>query len=832
MGAFKVLGFIQRGVQMTTNFKLLTSSSIVAMSLVFTAPAAFGQDSGSEGGLDEIIVKGQRKEQTILEVPISTSVFDNELIDTMNIQEAEDYLLQTPNVSFSKSGRNGAREIVISIRGISDVKGAEKVTTQSAFATNFDELGLGTLSSGQSNPPTYDIEAVEVLRGPQGVFFGRNSEGGAINIYTNKPAQDFYGRIDAGVGSFNTYELSGVINGGITDTLAGRLTVQHTSTEGPLKNVNATGGDTGNDFLAMRGQLRWTPTDATKVDLSINTIKDNQDYTPKLATCINPTFGFNPFDTNINGTFGCYDFRGEFSSRVADGSITPPAGAVTSNNTDFINQNTREFTDNQTELYIGRVEHDFGGINLVSITGYSDSSTDQQIDLDKSGLDSVDRTGVFKTDSFSQEVRLSASNPGRLDWTLGGFYYDESFHAENAIVIKDFLGPWLRGDKANENNIDVDRDGWAIFGNVEYDLNDSLSVILGGRYSEDDDTNAWSNVFAACPRRPLGAPLSAGCILTPDQQMMLPTQVDGSGNVFVTGGTTPQTAGLSGSNSSTDFSPRAALNWNPNSVVSAYASISKGYKPAGAQANPDSGFDNVSIFDKEVLWNYEIGGNIYLADRTILLQGAVFHMDWKDLQVVIRESFCNVNGTLVPQDTFTGTNCLITPVDRTVNANKATSSGVEVSGTVQVSDQLTVGGSVGYIDAKYKDFVTSLRNSTQDLSGDRLGKAPKWTLSANAQYDYSAFGGEGFVRGEFSHRSEASAGIVQSASSTFPQAVPSFSLVNLRVGQSWGRNKIVASVENVLEEEYFTGTDGFSWGGVMLDYNPRRFSVRFTTEFE
>ncbi|MFN3211723.1 MAG: TonB-dependent receptor [Henriciella sp.] len=810
------------------------ATSLSSMSLAQEADADAEASAENERQLDVVTVHGQRKEQTILEVPISASVFTDDLIDTANVQEADDYLLQTPNVTFSKSGRNGAREIVIAIRGVSDVRGGEKVNSISAFATYFDELGLAQLSSGQANPPTYDVESIEVLRGPQGVFFGRNSEGGAINIRTKKPEQDFYGRIDAGMGSFNTFELAGVVNGGITDTLSGRLTVQATTTDGPLENRHPTGGDTGNDYLAMRGQLRWQPSDATTVDLSINRITDNQDYTPKLATCINPTFGFNPFDPNVVGQIGCYDFRGEFSDRVNSGDITLPDGvslSSISDNDDFIFQNTAEFTDNTASILTARVEHDFGDVTLVSVTGYSDSETDQLVDLDKSGLDSVDRAGAFETEAFSQEFRLGPSNPGRLDWTVGGFFYDESAQAENKIIIKDLIGPWLRTDYANENMILQERDGWAIFGNIEYDLTSELSVIAGLRYSEDNDDNEWSNVFAACPRIPLGDARAPGCELRPDQVLNVPVQVAGDGTVFTSGGRSSQTLGTAGENSSEDISPRLALNWQPNNDVSAYASIAKGYKPAGARANPDSGFSNVSVFDKETLWNYEIGGNVYLADRTVLVQGAVFYMDWQDLQVETRQSFCRVGTELIPIDEFTGTDCTITPVDNTFNADKATSKGAEFSVTARPTDQLTISAAAGYVDAKFEEFIANLRGTDQDLSGERLGQAPKWTASANAQYDFPFWGGEAFVRGEWSYRSKGAVGIVQAAGNTFPQEVPSFDVVNFRVGQEWDGIRVIASVENLFEEEYFTGVDGFSWGGTTLDYNPRRFSIRLTKEF-
>lgn len=800
-------------------------STILGASVALSS-TTWAQDDADDNDfeLEEIIVNAQRREQTILDVPVSASVFGGEQIDKYNFKDAKSYLLQTPNVTFQQSGRNGAREIVIAIRGISDVKGGEKVSTSSAFATYFDEFSVGTLASGQANPPIYDVESVEVLRGPQGTFFGRNSEGGAINIRSRKPGDELYARIDAGWGSFNSFELSGVANVPVTDNLSTRFTVQSTTTDGQLENAHPTGGDTGADFVAVRGQVRWTPSDATTIDLSVNYIVDQQDYISKLATCVNPSFGFNPFDPNVLGNVGCYDIDGEASAANSGQTFT--------NNKDFIYQNTPAFTDNEAGIYVGRIEHNFSDtLSIVSVTGYSESTQNQYIDLDKSGLDSVDRSGYFDTESYSQELRLSSVGASSIDWTVGIIGYKEDFHAENAIIIKDFLGPWLRGDKANENNIDVERDGWAVFGNLEWHIDDSLSLILGGRYSEDDDSNSWSNVFAACPRRAAGSPLSAGCTLSPEQELILNSQVDGDGNTFLSGGRATQDLGTFGENSSTDFSPRIALNWNPSDDFSVYASVSKGYKPAGARANPDSGLDNVSLFNKEKLWNYEIGANGYLMDRRLRVQGAVFYMDWTDLQVEVRQSFCNVDGVLVPIDDFVGAGCLITPVDRTVNAEKARSKGFELSTQALLTPQLQFGAALGYLDANYVEFVTSLRGTEQDLAGQRIGQAPKWTVSANLQYDFQFAGGDTTARVEWVHRSRGAVGIVQAAADRFPTQVPSFSLVNLRFNQSWDNNGLSLNIENLLNTEYFTGTDGFSFGGTLVDYNPRTFFLRWTTEF-
>ena len=819
---------------------LSAAASVLALAVAAPVAAQDADDPNTDESVEHddntIIVTAQRRVQTILEVPVSATVLTGEALAENNSQSALDYLKETPNVSFSQGGRNGAREIVISIRGISDLKGGEKVSTQSAFTTFVDEFSVGTLASSQANPNIYDIEAVEVLRGPQGIFFGRNSEAGAINIRTKRPEPELGGKFQVGYGRFNTFELAGVANVPVSDTLYTRLSVQGTKTDSYYRNQHPTGGDGGNEYLNIRGQVRWQPTDATTIDLQVNHAIDNQDYTPKLATCINPTFGFNPFDPNVLGGIGCYDPDGAFEDAVADGTVVLPAGVTLDsirNNTRDGFQNSREFTDNDSTIYIGKIEHVFNdAVVFTSVTGYAESTQDQYLDLDKSGLDSVDRSGFFETSAFSQEFRLASAGDSRLDWTIGGIYYEEKFDADNDILIKDFLGPWLRGDRANENHIAVDRNGWGIFGNVDFEVTEKLSVIFGLRYSEDDDSQEWSEVFAACPRRALGDPLAAGCFLTPEQQLNLPTQVDGNGNVFVTGGKTSQTAGTFGEKSTKDLSGRLALNFQPNEDMNFYASASKGYKPGGARANPDAGtLANISLYGKEKLWNYEVGGNAYLMDRNMLLQFAVFYMDWRDMQVEVRESFCtNDPANPIPVDEFQGPNCLITPLDRTVNAKKARSKGFELSTIVRPTNALTLRAGVGYVDAKFIDFRDTVRNTPQDLSGLRLGNAPKWTAYAGAKYEFDLGEYDAHFGADWNYRSSTSLGIVQQVGNQFPSKIPSFGIVNLNAGIDFGSSELSVNVKNLLSSDYYTGSDAFSWGGTLLDHHPTEWFVRWSVE--
>jgi iron complex outermembrane receptor protein len=828
------------------------------LALAFATPvsaqdaAASVNEQVSDDGT--IVVTAQRKLQTILDVPVSATVFSATTLEERNYNDAKDYLLQTPNVSFQQAGRNGAREVVIAIRGISDLKGSEKVLTQSAFATYIDEFAAGTLASGQANPNIYDVEAVEILRGPQGVFFGRNSEGGAINIRTKKPTEDFYGRIDFGVGRFNTFELGGVINGKITDGLAARLSVQGSTTKGPLRNRHPIGGGTDAQYLDIRGQLRWRPGPGTTVDLLVNHTIDNSGMQAKLGSCIGQAAQGLPLNLatpELLGGIGCYDPNGEFRKWVAagPGGTRPQLGGLNvssfRNNTDSLYQDTQDRTDNTTTLAIGRVNHEFGDtVALTAIAGYSESDQDQFLDLDRSGIRAINRFGTFRTRSYSFEGRLSSiGKDNTIDWTIGGIGYKEEFNAVNQILIQTVVGPWFPGDKANENRIKNTLSGWAVFANAEWHVSDNLSLIAGGRYSYDKGDNRWTEVYAACARRAVGAPLDTStavfgngpCQLTTEQAQLAALGQLPVINGQITGGRNEQLSGRNAANSAYDFSPRIAINWNPSDDSSIYASVSKGYKPAGGQGNPGSGRGLFSIFGREKLWNYEIGGNAYLFDRRLLLQGALFYMDWKDYQFTSSQSLCDPIGggaLIVVTPTLDLSRCLRQLSGAFVaNLPSARSKGFELSAALRVTNGLTVNGSLGYLDAKYIRGQGTIGGVLTTLDGLPIGNAPSWTASANVEQRFPLLGGDATLGLNWSYRGKTTLGVVEQSSQVFPTAVNPVSLFNLRLTQDWGKNKLSFNIENLLGRQYYTGSDGFTYIGAPLSYHPRTWSVRWTSEF-
>ena len=342
----------------------------------------------------------------------------------------------------------------------------KKVNQTSAFATYYNDFGLSTLATGQPNPSVYDVAAVEVLSGPQGVFFGRNSEGGALVVHSKKPDENLYGRIDAGYGTWGTYTLGAVANVPISDTFFARVAIDSSVSSGPFKNAVPGKKGTGTEYVMVRGQLRWEPTENTRINLLADYSLDNNDHQQKLPTCLNTYFGGNPFDQTTGRGIGCYDMAGVFSDAVKSGDVTLPSGVSIGDirqNTDLIAQDADEFTDARTGIYILNIEHDFNeDLSLTSITGFSQSEMDQRMDLDGSGRDFLVRLGQFSSESWSHEMRLDGTT-GAFDWMVGGIYYKEENFAKNAIEIRGFLGPWMKGDYANENEVTDKREGWAIF---------------------------------------------------------------------------------------------------------------------------------------------------------------------------------------------------------------------------------------------------------------------------------------------------------------------------------------------------------------------------------
>lgn len=760
--------------------------------------------------LEEVVVTAQKREQSLQDVPISISAFGAEQIDQANMKGATDYLQSTPNVSFTEVSGQGPKGLNISIRGISDLQNAERVSATSAFGVYVDEFSVGTAARGTPNPPLYDIERIEVLRGPQGTYFGRNSTGGAINITTKKPDSEMYGRIDLGAGSYDTYSVAGVINMPVTDTFFVRAVLENESSGGQIKNVSplSDGGDSGYENRNIRLAAHWDISDKWSTDFSLNTITEDSDMENRVSVGI----------------------EGRFGSDLSDPLYTCGL-SITS--TDKACRDTTGYTDLSDEIVNVRVNYTGDDFAFTSITGRSTSKMKQLNDLDGGGRAWVDRINSYNSESVSQEFRLQNSNPDKIEWTVGVIAYEDTLKADNRIIIKDFLGPWMANDYANENVINLDREGWATFGDLSWHINDSFTLTVGARYSDDEETQNWTDVYAACGKRdvidaadPSTTPLGDGCQLRPDQMNSSLPIIDGS----ITGGRRSQTEGTYAGNSGTDFSPRLALNWDLNDDWTLYSVYSQGYKSAGARANPDSGGSNTSQYDKEKLTNIELGFKAEINEGRTRISGAIFNMGWDDFQTTLRNTFCReADGSLRPQNG--DENCEFVPLDRIQNAEEASATGLEVSIDTLVGENWRFGADYGYLDAKYENFKNAVLDGQQtDLSGYTLPNAPENTASLRGTYNFNVGEADAYVRLEANYRDTVfnQASISDASRAQVPFTPDDYWLVHLRAGVEWKNQRVSFNINNLLDEEDYITSAASGSAGVNIRPHPTSFNIKWT----
>ena len=790
-----------------------------------------------EPAIEEITVTAQRREQSLQDVPISITAFSADQIERSNFRGARDYLELTPNVAFTSNDQQGSKNGDVSIRGIGDLtSGANErlIQARPTIGIFVDDFSTAFVASGSANPPLDDVERIEILRGPQGTYFGRNATGGAINIISKKPDENNMAKVRLGVGNFDTYEYGLLGNVAVADGFYVRGAAAYASSQGYVDNVSPTGNDTGYDNLNTRVAVRWQPGDWT-VDLTGQYIEENAGQMARVPTMSGPA-GF-LFTASGGAT------AGPPTCGLGD-SIFAENG-----NDDKLCENAPGRTDIENSIFTAKFEYLGDRFGFTSITGQIRSDMDQFEDVDNSGMDFFNRISDYDSESTSQEFRIFSIDPIAwrdvgVHWMFGLYAYNDEAQVNNAIIsgtdVVDAgafpgggpLGSTTPGDRPNENEISIERNGWAAFFDFGFDLTDRLTVNVSGRFSDDEDEQTWANTFAsfACGRRAVVAgvidPFLGGCSLRPDQDVTIFTGPNGE--QFASGGRFDQTTGnpfVTATNDGTNFSPRVAMNWSYSDDASLYANVSTGYRAAGARTNPDAldrlgniGNDPRSQFDEETLTNYEIGWKAYLMDRRAQLDIALFRMEWDDMQVRLAQTRCEPGGELVrsPADcpsSSTG----FAPENIVANADSAESQGLEISGQVLLGDSFTLSGALGLMDTEFSSFENAPQG---DVSGQTLPNAPETTASLAGQYDFEGSSYTGFVRLEANYRSEIYSRFSDippsgTADPDLPLVSPSATIVNLRAGLNWETHSLVLNVNNLNDEEYYSGVDSFSHSGAV-----------------
>ena len=838
--------------------KHLSSFLIALISALLVSPLANAQDDADDSvGLEEIIVTAQRREQSAMDVPISITAFSAETIERLNMKGARDYLQMTPNVNFVENDSQGSKNGDISIRGLSDLtSGANERAIQTRTAIGFyvDDFSVAHIASGSANPPLDDIERIEILRGPQGTYFGRNATGGAINVISKKPDENGYARLRGGKGNFGTDELAITANVPLSDNLFARGSVSYLQTDGHVDNLKPGGNDSESESTYARLALRWQPGDWT-FDLALQSSQEDLGNAGKVPTGTNP------------GGFMFGPMRGPASDYATCGlgsAIFFPT------NIDKNCNNGLNFTKIDNTLVMLKATYATDRLSFTSITGLLQGEIDQFEDIDDTGADVFNRENKYKSDSFSQEFRLSSAGDWSMgsmpyNWVVGAITYKDEENLRNTIISGADVAPsfvgflTVPGDHPNENSQNVERSGWAVFVDFSFDLSDRLTLDIGGRYANDEDKQWWRDTWASfdCGTRAVVGgvvgPLQPGCELRPDQSE---TQVysDGGGGLYVTGGRFPNALQTDGANSGTDFSPRVALTWALSDQNNVYASVAQGYRAAGVRTSPDSGqlgrqvqvdglpagLETRSVYNKEKVTNYEFGWKARLNNGRTSIEAAVFRMDWDDMQVRVGRTLCVLpDGTYVdinsPEAQAAGAACLgPIPDNRVSNAKSARSQGIEFSIQSLIGDNLQFAAAVGFNDAEFTDFQDS---TSGDVSGQELPSAPEVTGFASAMYTFDMGEKDSFIELQATYRSAFTTsfgGVVGTTGgdASFPNRTEDATVFNLISGIEWDNQALTLVVNNLFEEDYATTSAGFSGLGANILPHPRTISLSWTMDVD
>ena len=764
----------------------LASTSMLA-AIILSAPSFAQNADGGGADAGEIIVTANKREQSANKVGLAITALSADALKEQKVTTLSDLAGVVPGLSYTPSATQSP---VYTLRGVGFYE-----STLAAYPTTsiyVDQVPLPFPS--MTTHANFDLERVEILKGPQGTLFGQNSTGGAINFIAAKPTDDAQMGGDITYGRFNRLEGNLYISGPLSSTLKARLAL----TGGRADNWQRgyTRGDTATDtgYYGGRLILDWDPTPDLSAELSVTAWRDKSDpQIPQYQTLLSQAPPF------TSPELRAYPFAPD-DARAADWG--PNARAPHADNR-FV-QPTLNLTWNVAD-----------GIAITSLTSYADYKQESGVETDGTTLDVDD---FFLVDgrikSFNQELRISNTGNARLRWVIGGNHEKSHVTEQNDNTFTQISTAYIFGYSGSRNSTDQHLRNLAAFANVEFDATDQLTLKLGGRYtdarrrattcSSDPGDGSMNRVFEALSQAiqdglqpvegftPGGAtvpPIGNGCF-----------QLDN-----ITSDGTPATylpAAFNGRLKEDNLSWRVGLDYKATNLLLLYANVAKGYKAGSFPVLSGATMEQYVGVTQESLLSYEAGFKLTSSDRRLQVNAAGFYYDYSDKQLRAK--------TL---DAIFGV------LDKLVNVPKSRIIGAELDATWRPADGLVIGLSGSLLDSKVTNYVgLDTAGADIDLRGSVIPYTPKYQGRLSVDYSWRAGNVEPFVGAAISARSHAVANIGGSKvivvtpdfASSRPLAdtyrIDGYTLVDLRAGVKIddGKWSISAFGKNVFNKFYLT----------------------------
>lgn len=652
--------------------RLACQVSLAAMALASLSVSAVAQAQNAEadGGLGEIVVTAQKREQNLQDVGVSVSALPADQLAALGIVDAKDIARAVPGVVFDSTAAGGVNAN-LTVRGVSQSDFSS--IQESPNSIYIDEVYLSSPNSAAF--PLYDLERVEVLRGPQGTLFGRASSGGLASFITKRPGNQLEGYAEVGYSRFNSFYLEAAFGGPISDRIRFRLSGKTEHGDGWFRNLNPGGKDTfEKKFYGIRGQLEADLSDALTARLSVSYDKSPRhlEGTYKAVSFyVDPATGDPaPLPANLDfyGTGPGNDFAGYRDPN-------PDAQTGSFNNVGFLSNERFSPTLN--------LQWDLGGATITSLTNYTKFKYAYVEDCDGGPVNYCIFPLGQNLDQWSQELRVNGA-AGALTYTAGIYYLNIKQDALQAFAFPALSGSDFAFDDTNP--VRQRAESYAAFGQLEYEFTDKLKATFGLRYTRDKKT-VDSKVFF----NELGNGYSGGTGSTVFSPPLLVYDFS------------PATVGDLATAKDGLWSGKFQLDYKPNSDALIYASVSRGAKGPGFNTNVSGNLtDAETPFGSESLWAYEVGAKFDLLDRHLRFNSSVFYYDYSDFQGF---AFNGLQGVVSNYDGHF--------------------YGGEVELVAKLGSGLTANFGAAYLKSKLRDIPTA-RDGIIDQESIL---APRWTVN-------------------------------------------------------------------------------------------------------
>jgi len=725
--------------------------------------------------LGDIVVTARRREENVQDIPIALSVVSNELLDSTGTNNVGQLTQLVPSLQVLSSN---PRNTSFTIRGLGASYG---------LANDGLEQGVGLYVDQVYNarPATatldfIDIDRIEVLRGPQGTLFGKNTTAGALNITTQSPRFTPEAVGEVTIGDYGLRQIKGTVTGPLyRDIVAGRLSLVSTQRDGFL--TNAVNGEHQNDqnSLSLRGLLLIQP----NARLSIRLSADHSRQETNCCTQVYVTYG--PTQRTAAQQF----------PNLAAGRGYVPA---TLDPYDRISDIDADIQADQWHAGGSAIiDYDFGGIGFTSVTAYREWDWEPANDRDYIALDIIRRSAnPSHQNQFSQEFRLGSQGSRTIDWTVGLYYFNQTIDTDGVTEYGRDASYWLLGPTVPDALLDgykifnvssIETDSYAVFGQFTWNVTDRFRVTPGLRYTDESKTGTYTATVA-------------GGLVTTDATLI-------SRRLGIA---RPQTYTADISDGS--LSGQMAASYDISEDVLVYGSYAKGFKSGGINmaglptlADGSPALNSVEV-DPEEVTTYEIGLKTQAFDRRLTANLAAYYTDIANFQAnVVDAGPGALRGYLA-------------------NVEQVQIKGIELDLTARPTETLDLFASIAWTDGEYSSFANGpcplerIGPATVacDLSGTELPGVSPWAGSVGGEYRWRLnAGGEVLVGADASYRSA----YFSDASASRYTRIDGYGLLNLRAGyRSDAGWEAVVFVKNALDEDYLqfvsvqTGNSGLVIG--------------------